>query len=292
MMSMTGFGRGSAARDGLSVRVELSAVNRKNLDLTFSLPRAYAALEARCQTKIQKALHRGRIQVRVEIERQGGHSGPLLDTDRAAALLEQANTFAASHGLRPVESVSELLPLSLMHASADSTGDDTSEVLASLLDGCLDEALGELTAMRAREGEHLAGVLSEQLDVLEKLLREIEPLIDSAREAVIQKLRESIQALDLDLADAQPRLLQEIALYGERTDIREETDRIQGHILQAREKIQGEGPCGRALDFICQELARELNTLSVKSASSEINRLALAGKEQLEKIREQVQNVE
>lgn len=289
---MTGFGRGAASRDGVSVRVELSAVNRKNLDITFSLPRAYASLEARCQNSIQKALHRGRVQVRVEIESGNAHSGPALDTARAAALLEQANRFAAENGLRPVESVSELLPFALAHASSDNNGDEAAEAIAELLDRSLEEALNELTAMRAREGEHLASVLAGQLDRLEAVLRSIEPLIDSAREAVIHKLRESVQALDLDLEEANPRLLQEIALYGERTDIREETDRIQGHIHQAREKLGSGGPCGRALDFICQELGREFNTLSVKAASADINRFALAGKEQLEMIREQVQNIE
>jgi len=288
MMSMTGFGQGSAGRDGHAVRVELSAVNRKNLDINTTLPRAYAPWEARCQSRIQQALHRGRIQVRVEIQTDNTASGLAFDTARAADILEQANRFAAANQLKPVDAVSDLL-----HFALTVPDDQTADIgLGDLLDSALTDALDELLAMRAREGAHLAGVLGAQLDQLEALLREIDPLIEPARNEMIHKLRESVQALNINLSDAQPRLLQEIALYGERSDIREETDRIQGHILQAREKIQAEGPCGRALDFLCQELGRELNTLSVKAASSDINRLALAGKEQLEIIREQVQNVE
>ncbi|MCC5844810.1 MAG: YicC family protein [Verrucomicrobia bacterium] len=288
MMSMTGFGQGSASRDGHAVRVELSAVNRKNLDINTTLPRAYAAWEAHGQSRIQKALHRGRIQVRVEILTDNAATGLAFDAARAKDMLEQANRFAADHQLKPVDAVADLLRFALTVPDEQSA----AENLRDLLDTALTDALDELLAMRAREGAHLAEVLAAQLDQLEALLREIDPLIEPARNSMIDKLRDSVQALNVDLADAQPRLLQEIALYGERSDIREETDRIQGHIQQAREKIKAEGPCGRALDFLCQELGRELNTLSVKAASSEINRLALAGKEQLEMIREQAQNVE
>lgn len=288
MMSMTGFGQGTAQCNGQTVRVELSAVNRKNLDIHTSLPRAYAPWEAHCQSLIQKALHRGRIQVRIEVQVFSATPEILFDTAQATELLQQANRFAESHHLKPIDAVSDLLRYA-MRVPEEQTGIEKPD---TLLDEALNGALSELLAMRAREGAHLAEVLSSQLDQLETLVAEIVPLIDPAREQMSQKLRESLEALQLDLAEAQPRLLQEIALYGERTDIREELDRIQGHIQQAREKIGAEGPCGRALDFLCQELGRELNTLSVKAASAEINRLALAGKEQLEMFREQVQNVE
>lgn len=290
MMSMTGFGQGSAARNNLSVRVELSSVNRKNLDITTSLPRTFSALEAHCQTLLQKKLHRGRIQVRLEIKSDLNTPVLTFDEIRAADLLDRANRFAHTHHLRPIDSVSDLMRYAI--ASPNEEPEIDSEVLKDLLEVALTNALDELITMRAREGAHLSGVLTDQLKQLENILHHVEPLIDTARKDMIRKLEESVQALDVDLKEAQPRLLQEIALYAERTDIREETDRIQGHIKQAREKINTEGPCGRALDFLCQELGRELNTLSVKAASTEINRFALAGKEQLEMIREQVQNVE
>lgn len=290
MNSMTGFGQGSAAGGGIAVRVELSAVNRKTLDIAISLPRAHTALEARCQSRLQQHLHRGRIQVRVEIQHDTAAPQIPFDEARAAALLERANTFAAAHGLDPVSSAASLIPFALS-TPKDEPGDHT-ETLIPLLDTALDQALDELLAMRAREGAHLADVLTTLLDQLEHTLSQIDPLIEPARAGMIQKLRDAVQALGLDLDDAQPRLLQEIALYGERTDIREETDRLRGHLQQAREKLRADGPAGRALDFLCQEFARELNTLSVKAASAEINRLALTGKEQLEMIREQVQNIE
>jgi uncharacterized protein (TIGR00255 family) len=127
---------------------------------------------------------------------------------------------------------------------------------------------------------------------LGKLAERVEPLVDTARGAASAKMRAAVESLGAQPEETRARILQEIALHGERTDIREELDRIRGHLDHALAKLEQDEPCGRALDFLCQELAREWNTLSVKAASAEINRIALEGKEQVERFREQVQNVE
>jgi len=290
MNSMTGFGQGQAHAKGVLVRVELSSVNRRNLDVNVSLPRAYAALEAHCQSLIQKRLNRGRVQARIEVRREVAEGAPHFDAGRAAAALNQANDFAAENGLEPVEHVRDLLRIAFVPKNDEEPLDSTPVV--PLCEAALKSALAGLELMRRKEGEHLAAVLLEQVRGLQAVVDAIDPLVDEARAEMVRKLRDAVAALGAGLASAEPRLLQEIALYGERADIREELDRIRGHLKQALEKIQAEEPVGRGLDFLCQELAREFNTLSVKAARADINRLALEGKERVEMFREQVQNVE
>lgn len=290
MKSMTGFGQGQVHADGMLVRVELSSVNRRNLDVNVSLPRNYAAMEAACQSVIQKRLHRGRIQARVDIRSDRREHGLVFDETRALEALKLANAFAAANGLRPLEEVRDLLRISFVSKDDESEHDDGR--LMELCTAALEKALDELETMRQREGDHLRETLVGQVAEMERIVDDLAPLIGEAREEMIAKLRDAVEALGGDLQKAEPRLVQEIALYGERTDIREEVDRIRGHLQQAREKIGAEGPVGRALDFLCQELTREFNTLSVKAARADINRLALEGKERVEMFREQVQNIE
>ena len=287
---MTGFGRGAAGETGILVRVEVSSVNRRNLDVQVNLPRNFAPLEARCQRKIQDAVHRGRVQVRVDVVAEENGGGVHLDAFRLEAALELLNAFAAARQLAPVTDVGVLLRVPGIWQESVSAPED--DLVAGLLDAALDAALKELLDMRAREGAHLAEALREQLTELAEVLEQLSPRVAEAREELIARFRAAMQALNQDPDAADARLWQEVALYAERSDIREELDRIQGHLMHAKEKMSMEGPCGRALDFLCQELAREFNTLSVKAARADINRLALLGKERVEMFREQVQNIE
>jgi uncharacterized protein (TIGR00255 family) len=292
MNSMTGFGEGNVQTPALSVRVELSAVNRKTLDLLISLPRAYSAWEARCQKVLQPFFHRGRVQAKVAVSAATGGGGWTLDAGKAAGILRQINALAAQEGLEPIRGVSELLRVPQMWREQNGEDDDETEAAWPLLESALQTAVAGLCAMRAREGEHLRGVLAGLLEGIGAVVEEIEPLVEPAKAELEDKLRASVVKLGSLSADMEARLLQEIALYGERSDVREEIDRIRGHVDQCREKLDAAEPVGRSLDFLCQELAREFNTLSVKSNRSDINRLALLGKERVEMFREQVQNVE
>ncbi len=290
MKSMTGFGEGAASSAGIRVRVELSSVNRRNLDTQISLPRPFSALEAHCAQVIQKKLHRGRVQVRVDVRQDAVDRTLILDEVRADAALERMNDYAAARNLSPVASVREIvtLPGVLREEESDL---DANEVVPPL-EMALRAALDDLLAMREAEGAHLRETLQKQLAGLRALMEDLDPLVAEARESLVPRFRKAMRDLQVDPDAADARLWQEVALYGERSDVREETDRIRGHLQQAEEKISGNDPCGRALDFLCQELAREFNTLSVKAARADINRLALEGKERVEMFREQVQNVE
>ncbi len=290
---MTGFGQGSVVSGaGVGIRVEIGSVNRRSFDAQISLPKGVGVLEGRCHTRLQERLHRGRVQVRVRIDAPGNVAGAAFDPVRAEGLLREVNLFAEERGLEPIRSVAELLGLvgSLRDPAAEEGGD--VEELWVLLREALDLALEELDTMRAKEGAHLRTVLGRLLSEVGEVLAGIEPLLPEARAEMEIRLRAAVASLGGAAADLEPRLLQEIALYAERADIREELDRIGGHLEQFRERLAQEGPLGRSLDFLCQELAREFNTLSVKASRSDINRLALAGKERVEMLREQVQNVE
>lgn len=291
MKSMTGFGQGQAHGEGLSVQVELSSVNRKNLDLHLSLPRGMNALEARCHKLIAATCARGRVQMKLLVENTlQPESRISLDEDQARCWLAELNAFAEKQGLEPVTRVTEVLrfPRVMREELPEENGADCWP----LAEEALRAALQELSTMRKKEGRHLQEVLGSLCADLQKLVEEIRPLLPAAREEVAARIRAAVGDLDHSSPEMRNRLLQEIALQAERSDVQEEVDRLQGHLVQMREKLQTAEPVGRALDFICQEMARELNTLAVKAARAELNRLALAGKETVEKIREQVQNVE
>lgn len=291
MNSMTGFGTG-AARDakGNHARVEISSVNRRNLDVIVSLPRAHASLESRCQALVQSRLHRGRVQARVDLETIRPSSKLVLDESRADEALRLANTYAENRGLAPLTSVRDLIRVP--HVLVEQETESCDSGLGELLESAVSAALDALCQMREQEGAHLQEVLDAHLDELETLVGDIEPLLPSVREEQTAKLLEAVGTLGLDPEAAQPRVLQEVALHVEKSDVREEVDRVRGHLAHARTKLKEAGPVGRGLDFLCQELAREFNTLAVKAARADINQLALQGKERVEMFREQVQNVE
>ncbi|MEX2607616.1 MAG: YicC/YloC family endoribonuclease [Kiritimatiellia bacterium] len=290
MKSMTGFGQALVDREGLRVQVEISSVNRKNLDSQISLPRGLSALESGCQTLIARSCSRGRIQVRVLMDRTVAASAWELNGEQAGALLEQTNRFAQAHNLKPIESVSELLRLPQVWSETEPDMDTGK--LRPLVEEAMIGALKELVQMREREGAHLRQVLEGLLEECQGIVDGLTPLLPGAREALGTKLKQSVEELGELSSEMQSRVLQEIALYGEKTDVREEVDRLRGHCAGMREKLKETDPVGRALDFLCQELSREWNTLSVKASRADINQLGLRGKEVVEKIREQVQNVE
>ncbi|MDF3128950.1 YicC family protein [Kiritimatiellaeota bacterium B1221] len=292
MRSMTGFGQGQAVASGISVQVEISSVNRKNLDVHFSLPRGMSALESRCQKLISETCVRGRVQAKVLIETVGESEAPVtLNEDKAREWLKKLNTFAEAEGLVPVTNVMDVLRFPRVLSEAESTGEESPDIWPTL-EEALRSALAELAEMRKVEGAHLQKVLFELCAELEALVEEVLPLLPEAREELSERIKQAVVGLGDLSPEMQNRVVQEIALQAERSDVQEEVDRLAGHLQQMRDKLGQTEAVGRALDFICQELARELNTLSVKASRADINRLALAGKETVEKIREQVQNVE
>ena len=293
--SMTGFARVAGEADGLSWVWELKSVNSRSLDMRLRLPPGLDALEAPLRTALARRLRRGNVSATLTVSRL---APPPLRVNRemleqVVALLGQLSGELAG---RLETSPPRLDGLIGLRGVMETIEDEPDEVIASRQAAILDAwslALDRLAAARAEEGTRLAAALSEQRAELAALV-EAAAGCAASQPAAIRARLEALLAEVSDLAPRMPeeRVAQELALLVSRADVREELDRLRAHIAQAGELLErGEG-VGRQLDFLCQELNREANTLCSKSADIELTRIGLALKATIEQFREQVQNLE
>lgn len=287
---MTGYGRGTVTHKDFEIAVELSAVNRKTLEVTTAQPREWQSLERNLTEKVRGSVNRGKVHVTVQIKRQQTAGGLNWDTATVAENLQRLQQLAKTLDLR-FEPDAHFL-LRLVASSGDSAQLPEGGELWPLLEQALDEALGQLLAMRTAEGQALGKDISTRLERLAGWVGEIHTLTESTvptyRELLLQRLQKA--KLEVDLNDE--RVLKEIALFADRADTTEEITRLGSHIEQFQEALDAEGAIGRKLDFICQEINRELNTIGSKANKLDITRLVIECKNELERIREQVQNIE
>ena len=291
MQSMTGFGRAEHAEDRIIARVEIATVNRKQADIHFSLPRELTTLEADLRKSVLRFISRGRANVSIHLERTGSSDDSLsVDSARAKAL-ETA-----------FDKISDLLDRQIQLEAADfmkapgvltftHSGWDVEES-ANAIHPALEAALNNLVEMRKAEGADLKTDFLERLTILAnhaQVIRESTPkVVERQRELLHARLRDA--EIEIDLNDE--RLIKEIALFADRCDITEETTRLSSHITRFREYINSAEPVGRSLDFLCQEINREFNTIGSKANDAAIAQNVVDAKTELEKIREQVQNIE
>ena len=286
MNSMTGFGRGASHQDGFSSLVEISAVNRKQADVVISLPRNLAELETELRKQALARFSRGRLSITITVSAstEAGSQDLILDTEKAKALRK------AFEPLGVELSASDYLRLpDILQSATASIGVPEAR---DLIEPALSQALDALCEMRASEGDDLSADLSARL----KTLREITTSISGIAPGVKDRYREVLMArltdigLEIDLSDE--RILREIALFAERSDISEELSRLEAHFSRFSTIMNGEEPAGRPLDFLCQEINREFNTIGSKANDSDIAAHVVSAKAELEKMREQVQNAE
>ena len=281
---MTGFGRGVAEHAGAVATVELRAVNHRHLDLKLRGPLS-PALEDAVSARIRGALERGSISVSVHV--RGATSQTRIDHAAASRAHAQLAELAAELGLEP-PSLGLVLGQPGVVVPADER-DDAGAALGAV-DAALGSALGQLDQMRVAEGQALALELSARLDELTALRGRIADLAATVPSQLQRRLAERVAKLGVDVDPG--RLAQEIAMLAERADVTEELVRLASHLDQARTLVAGQGAVGRRLDFLVQELGREINTIGSKSAAAEITTAIVDAKAMLEKIREQIQNVE
>lgn len=288
---MTGYGRGEAVSSGWKVQAELSGVNRKQSDISVSLPAALLELEGEVRGRIAASISRGRVAAKVALSHAESGGGRLvvdesLARQYLAALSRIANECLADGSA----TVSDLFRAPGVFR-LDESGADPDEVREPLL-AAIDAALAQLVGMQQEEGAHLReDLLSRLRSIGEEVeaIRKLAPLVAPAyRENLRRRLAES--GFDLDLGDE--RLLREIALYAERCDITEELTRLDSHLARFHSYFGSSEPVGRPLDFLCQEIHREINTIGSKANNAEISGHVVTAKSELEKIREQVQNVQ
>ncbi len=293
--SMTGFGRASFEADGVPFEVEIRTVNHRHLDVRTRLPRSLAEREVEIKSRVQEKLKRGKVDAAVAVA-AGVPSPPTLEIDREAAgqLVEAARELADDHGLEGGLRVAELLALPGVARFVEREIDP--ENLADAVFQALDEALAQVDGTRLREGESLDREIRERLEVVGGLVESVAVRAGGVVEAVREKLRRRMEKLEIEtgLLD-EARLHQEIVIAADRLDITEELVRMRSHIEQFVGVLDGSGPgiaVGRQLDFLLQEMGRETNTIGSKGNDADIAHQVVDLKTELERIREQVQNVE
>ena len=290
MRSMTGYGRATAAFEGRTLTVQVSSVNRRSLDLTVGLPEAWTALEPVVGELVRGVAARGKVHVDVELTGDTAGEGTGWDDEAAGAALDRLQAFALRESVEFRPSA-ELL-WSILNAQRRARSLPAAEVAEPVVREALGEALRGFAAMRAREGEALlvdfiqrGEILHRQLEIIAARAPEVPALY---RGQLHRRLREA--GLDLDLDDE--RVLREIALFADRCDIAEELTRLRSHFEQFAGLLRAEGEVGRRAEFLLQEIGREVNTIGSKANDLTISRAVLELKNELERIREQMANVE
>lgn len=288
---MTGFGRGEATANGWSVEAELSGVNRKQLDIAVTLPAGLTELEAEVRRILAESTSRGRIGLKIGLSHtEGSDTKLVVDRGLARQYVDAAKNLSEENGIEMRLTAADLFRAPGIF-KVDEEGADTQEIREALF-AAVKNALQQLVRMQTEEGENLRSDLLSRIDQIiadVEAIREIAPEVPQQhRENLHKRLSESGVAIDLD----DERILREFAVFSERSDISEELTRIDSHVGQFRTYLKSDEPVGRSLDFLCQEFNRELNTIGSKANDARIAQRIVNAKTELEKIREQVQNVQ
>lgn len=294
MKSMTGFGRGSATADDgqTSFAVEISSINRKQLEIRINLPRELSICEPMVRSLIAAKISRGSLAVRVTLDGENSSlTMPRLNRTALKTILEQCHEVQQETG---IGGKLELANLIALPGVVEFSALDTAQPwLEELLTQAVEEALGNLLAMRENEGEAIRGDFKNRVQILEDLVNQIEPLVAELPETMRQKMLDRLRNANLEVDCDDERLIKEMVIFSDRYDVSEEIIRLRSHFVQFRKFIDCEqSQVGRSMDFLVQEIFREINTLGNKSGGSQVSPLIVAFKSELERIREQVQNIE
>jgi len=285
---MTGHGRGEARAKTWTAVVECHSVNRKTAEVVLHADRSASRLEPAVRERVLERVSRGRVQVNLSLSCSGGSGQGFFDEDRAADFVGQARRLQKKLGLDGGVTLADVIAAPGVVRAFENRIEDARDVVMT----ALDRAMDGLVTTRTREGAALQKVLSKGADRLASIIKKTTPLAGKATLAYHETLRKRIERAGLDLSTLDSRLAAEVAIFAERSDITEELERATSHIAQFREKLAAKGPVGRTLEFLTQELGREFNTLGSKSAHTAISRLVIDAKSELDRIREQLANIE
>jgi uncharacterized protein (TIGR00255 family) len=288
--SMTGFGAGRASAKGEELTVEIRSVNHKFCEVKIRLPREVAALENALARLVKDRLARGGIEVSIRRGGPGGVMAPRVDAALAEAYARAFTEVQARLGLHEPLRLADIIGAEGVIKLEDREIDLDSARAAA--EQAVAAALEALVAMRAQEGEALAADLEARLRTVEVVLSRVEVLAPQAVEHHRARLAERVLELTRGIPLDPARLAQEVALLADRGDIAEEITRLRSHLVQARLLLASDEPAGRKLDFLVQEMHRETNTIGSKSQHAEISSAVVTLKAEVERMREQVQNVE
>ena len=288
--SMTGYGRARENRNGRDITVEVRSVNNRYLDCTVKLPRAYIFAEDAVKARVQKAVSRGKVDVFITMESAGSDDAVVTVNEPLARAyckaLSQLETLGAKGGVTAVELARFPDVVTVTKAEEDL------EAIAADICAVLDQALAAYNDMRAVEGRKLAEDIVSRAGTIEQCVGVVEErspqTVEEYRQKLFAKMQEVLGSTNID----EGRILQEAAIYADKVAVDEETVRLRSHIAQLRAMVESVKPVGRDMDFLVQEFNRECNTIGSKCKDLRITETVLQMKAEVEKIREQVQNVE
>ena len=289
---MTGHGRGEASQNGFKITVEVASVNRKQSELAISLPRGLEVLEPQIRDEVNKRVSRGRLNVRVTWHAgENASSAARVNVALARVYVKELGKLAKELKLSGEVTLDTLLRIpGVLESGDDGSG---AEEFWPAVDKALRAALDALVKMREREGAHLATDLKERVGTLRGCAGRVEKGAPEMVERYRQQLRERVKNAGIETpAPDDERLLKEIVYFADRSDISEEITRLLSHFKQFDLLVKSKEPVGRTLDFLAQEMNREVNTIGSKCGDAAISREVVMMKAELEKFREQVQNVE
>ena len=293
--SMTGFASVTREDDAATVAVTIRALNGRFLDLQLRSPQALAALEADVRALVGKHIARGRVELSVSIQQRQTPGVDVEFNEEFARALEAAMEQARARGLvSGTLTPGDLLRLPQAITIRDRPRDDegAQKALAVQARGAIESALVDLDAMRSREGDHLRADLDVRRALVADLVERVAVAADEGRGAMEQRLADRVRELRTELQADEAAVAQEIVRVASRSDISEEIARFRGHVSHWATLADSPEPCGRKLDFLLQEMNREVNTMGSKADGLRVSELIIAAKAELEKLREQVQNVE
>jgi uncharacterized protein (TIGR00255 family) len=292
MKSMTGYGWGDAVQNGLKVTAELSSVNRKQSEISVNLPRELEVLEAQIRDEINRRVARGRVTARVTVHAGEKREGNVrVNAALATAYAKKLRDLARELKLSGDVTLDHLLRAPGVLESEDDIPD--AEDFWPAVESALKQALEMLVAMREKEGSHLRADLVRRIDTMRKSAIKVQKRAPQVQVRYRKQLLERVQSAGLEAAKIEEeRVLKEVIFFADRSDISEEITRLQSHFKQFDDCVNSREPVGRTLDFLAQEMNREINTIGSKANDAMISREVVVLKTELEKFREQAQNVE
>jgi uncharacterized protein (TIGR00255 family) len=290
MRSMTGYGRAQASNEEVAVVVEIQAVNKRQAEVILNLPDSLSPWESEIRSVVDRAIGRGRITVSFNLEFTSPQAEPVLNRQLARSYLVAFKALQSELHLNGEITIDTLLrsPGVIEQPATKRLSAKTRTPTLAALHAALDQLL----AMRAKEGANLKRDLIRRIKAMRTCLRKIKRLRPRSSERYRTNLHARIRKSGIEIPLDDDRLAKEVAFFSERSDFSEEVTRLDSHLGQLVDTFEKEEPIGRTLEFLCQEIGRELNTLSAKANDAEISQLVVQAKSELEKVREQIQNVE
>ncbi len=291
---MTGFASVSREEAGQRVSVTVKSVNHRFLDVQVKMPSALASVEARLKAMVQQRLTRGRVEIALSWDQVDDTPREVVLNERLLAQINAAVDRARAQGLvSGALSASDLCRIPhVLEVRAAAERESVSDDTAGLVERAVGDALDALVIMRETEGTFLAADLDARLLTLLMFVETVERQAAQGQAALEARLRERLAALPVDLQQDPAAVTQEVVKFVARSDIHEEISRMRGHVEHWRQLAGGPEPCGRKLDFLVQEMNREINTIGSKAEGLKATELVVGAKAELERVREQVQNAE